>query len=154
MKRYLLILSLLLFLPFTVFGDEAPSDMHEFNITCPAKKICPDLDKEYQSCKDNSNLVACLKYIETLKKLIPIYDCQRPFDHTPEKDYIVPAFWLCNERKLWDYIELLSNLTIKEAQELFSSSNFRSILDGELAEGFYYLSVKREKALKEKDKGK
>lgn len=134
--------------PFNILSDEAPMDMKEFNVDCPAEKLCPELENQYQVCKVKPNSDACLKYIEIFKKLVPIYDCQRPYDHTLEKDYIVPAFWLCAPQKQWDYIELLSELEINEAKEFFASPEFRSILDGELAEGFFEKSVKKESELK------
>jgi len=152
MKRYLFIICLLFPLSLNALGYEATSDMNKFNVTCPAKELCPKFERQYQSCKDNPHSEACLNYIAIFKKLVPRYDCQRPFDHTPTKDYIVPAFWLCDEEKSWDYIELLSRLDIQEAQEFFASSDFRSILDGELAEGFYDMSLKKEAVLQGKEK--
>ena len=152
MKRSLLIFCLLFPWSFNSFGDEAPPGMRKFNMNCPARKLCPELDSHYQLCKNNPNSKACLKYIGIFKKLIPTYDCQRSYDHTSTKDYIVPAFWLCDKEKLWDYIELLSKLDDQDAQEFFASSDFRSILDGELAEGFHDMSLNRESVLKYKGK--
>ena len=152
MKTYAIALFLVISLPLTAFAAEAPENMKEFNINCPAKDLCPQFDQYYQLCKENHDSDTCLRYVQLFKKLTPVYDCQRPFDHTPTKDYIVPAFWLCNEPKSWDYIDLLSKLTFSDAQEFFASSQFRSILDGETAEGFYDLSIQREKTLKHNKK--
>lgn len=152
MKAYAIALFLVISLTLTAFAAEAPKNMKEFNINCPAKDICHQFDKYYQLCKQNRDSDTCLRYIQLFKKLAPAYDCQRPFDHTPTKDYIVPAFWLCNEEKSWDYIDLLSKLTLSDAQKFFSSSQFRSILDGETAEGFYDLSIQRAEILKQNKK--
>jgi len=122
--------------------------MIEFNIFCPAKEFCPKLNQFYHSCKEKRDPDICVNYVKTLKKLIPVYDCQRLYDRTPTKNYIVPAFWLCDSSKLWNYTKFLSELDFIEAQNLFSSPEFRSVLDGELAEGFYEMSYQRQKSIK------
>ncbi len=152
MKPYLSTFCLLIFFQLTALAAEAPENMKQFNTNCPAKELCPEFDRCYERCKDSHDADTCLGYVRLFEKLTPTYDCQRPFDHTPTKDYIVPAFWLCNEQKSWDYSDLLSKLTFPGAQEFFSSPQFRSILDGETAEGFYDLSIQKEKTLKENKK--
>ncbi len=130
------------------FSEEAPKDMTSFNLTCPSKELCPLLDQTFESCKITNKIEVCSIYIQIFRKLAQNYDCQRSFDNTPNRKYIVPAYWLCDPTKAWAHIELLSKLEPHEAQEFFASSEFRSILDGELAEGFMDMSSDREKKLK------
>jgi hypothetical protein len=154
------ILLLLLLLPSTIAADVAPKGMKEFNKRCPAPKLCPDLEKYYQQCKKQPDTEICKKFIETMKKLSPVYDCQRDFDRTDKASYIVPAIWICNEEKrredgnsyLESYYDLLSKLRSSEAKEFFSSPLFRSTLDGALAEEYYHQSEELEKKLKKKRK--
>lgn len=148
MKRYILILLFLIPTHTLAFSEEAPKDMREFNVTCPSKELCPILDQAFESCKSTNKTEVCSIYIQIFRKLVQNYDCQRSFDNTPNKKYIVPAYWLCDPTKAWANIELLSKLKSNEAQEFFASSDFRSILDGELAEGFMEMSSDREKMLK------
>ncbi len=89
----------LLLLPIIVTADIAPKGMKEFNKRCPATKLCPDLEKYYQQCKKQPDTAVCREFIETMKELSPVYDCQRDFDRTNEVNYIVPAIWICNEKE-------------------------------------------------------
>jgi len=148
MKSYILFLLLIIPTLTLAFSEEAPKDMTKFNITCPAKELCPLLDQAFESCYTTKKEEVCSIYIQIFKKLVDNYDCQRSFDNTPTKKYIVPAYWICDASKSWAYIELLSKLELPEAQEFFASSEFRSILDGEIAEGFIDLSLERERKLK------
>lgn len=150
MIKYLITIIFITLLPSISHSLEAPVDMKEFNANCPANKLCPELEKQYEACKNNPNSGACLKYIEIFKKLVPAYDCQRATDHIPDKDYIVPAIWMCRPRpnRLWDYIVLLSESEIPEVKEFFASPEFRSILDGEFAEVFFDKSLEKETELK------
>jgi hypothetical protein len=136
----------------SVFGiaKEAPKGMTEFNVTCPAGELCPLLELSFDSCKSSKKEQVCSIFVEIFKNLVDDYDCQRPFDNTPTKNYIVPAVWLCGSSELWDYVELLSNLEYPDAQDFFASSEFRSILDGALGQRFREQSRKTEKMLKRK----
>ena len=137
-------------LPIDALAEIAPSGMKEFNKICPAQKLCPDLEKYYQACKKKPNSEVCNKFIDTMKQLSPVYDCQRSFD----KQYIVPAIWLCGENRretgasyTETYYELLSKLKLKEAKEYFASPLFRNVLDGHMAEEYYDKSERLEKQL-------
>jgi hypothetical protein len=152
MKRFILILVLTTLNITLGFSEEAPKGMTQFNITCPSKELCPLLDRSYESCNATKKQQVCSIYIHIFKKLADNYDCQRSFDNTPTKKHIVPAYWICDAPKTWAYIELLSSLELPEAQQFFASPEFRSILDGETAEGFLDLSLERERKLKSQPK--
>jgi hypothetical protein len=122
--------------------------MKQFIQSCPANELCPLLDQTYSECLKTRKEPVCSTYVFVFSRLMPVYDCQRWVDHTPEKDYLVPAIYLCEQVRIWNYMELLSVLQFKEAQLLFSSPEFRSILSGEYGEGFRDLSEQREKSLK------
>ena len=158
MNKLITILIALLF-PHIIGAEIAPKGMTEFNKTCPAQQLCPDLERYYQSCNKKPNTDICIKFINILKKLSPIYDCQRPFDKTENTNYIVPAIWLCGESRRDDgasydesYYGLLSRLKLKEAKEYFASPLFRSVLDGHMAEEYYDRSERLEKILKKRKK--
>ena len=148
MKSYIMLLLLIVPTLTLAFSEEAPKDMIKFNITCPAKELCPLLDQAFENCYTTKKEEVCSIYIQIFKMLVDNYDCQRSFDNTPTKKYIVPAYWICDASKSLAYIELLSKLELPEAQKFFASSEFRSILDGETAEGFIDLSLERERKLK------
>lgn len=150
MRKYIVVLSIVMLTASVVFAKEAPKDMTKFNDLCPAEELCPLLDVSFKSCKSSEKEQVCSIYVEIFKNLVDVYDCQRPFDNTDDKKFIVPAVWLCDETKLWGYIELLSKLRFNDAQEFFASSEFRSILDGMYSEGFMDLSLEREKSLRNK----
>lgn len=140
----------LLLLLASNFVEAEQSDTTELNKTCPAQQLCPDLEKYYQVCRKNPTTKSCMNFIETMKKLSPVYDCSRSFD----KGGIVPAIWLCGENRRQSgadytesYYELLFKLKIKEAKEYFASPLFRSVLDGSMAEEYYDKSKKLEKKL-------
>ena len=110
MRKYLLVILFCIPTLAFAFSEEAPPGMAAFNVTCPAKELCPLLDKAFETCRNTKNAEVCSIYIQILRKLAPNYDCQRAFDNTPEKKFIVPAYWLCEPTKAWAYIELLSKL--------------------------------------------
>lgn len=125
----------------------APSTMKEFNKVCPAPKLCDEANGLLRECrrlKDES----CSKFLAKFRELLPDYDCQRPFDKTETKSYIVPALWLCDSREL--FISALSEMPSDEAKMLFSSKEFRGALDGagHLAEEYLPKSIEVERALK------
>ena len=133
--------------------------MKEFNKACPAPKLCPILERQYQECKIQLQGHACIDFVNTMKQLAPIYDCQRSFDSRPTENYIVSAIWLCGEERrengipvVDDYLELLSKLNIAEARRYFGSRLFRSTLDGYYAVMYKEASKKLEAELSEKDR--
>jgi hypothetical protein len=95
----------------------------------------------------------CGRFVAAFHKIAPKYDCQRSFDHTPSVDYTVSVVWVCEEilktqgkgAVLEDYIILLQKLKTKDARCFFASTEFRSILDGYLAEEFLEESLRAEK---------
>jgi hypothetical protein len=145
-RRYrTLFFTLFLFpLGLGAFGKSAPPAMKEFNRRCPAPKRCDDLVRERDACKRKAG-PPCERFVVLFRELLPEYDCQRPFDHTPSEDYIVPAIWLCGgnfERSL----DFLSKLRRKNARALFASQPLRVALDGDLAETYRALSLKAARA--------
>lgn len=148
----LLQVSLLLLATVSVHAAPAPLGMKEFNKTCPAKDLCPKIEQEYKKCVKAGNSSGCRDFVRIFSKLLPIYDCQRPFDHSLGENYIVPAVWLCDGRRgggypqeLESYTKLLAGLKFPEARELFGSKEFRDILDGALAEEYLDKSFRAEK---------
>jgi hypothetical protein len=127
----------------------APSDMTEFNKECPAPKLCGSLSKLVDSCRQQKKH-SCSDFVEGFKKLLPEYDCQRPFDATDKVKHIVPALWLCESRE--DFLNFLSKLTARNAREVFGSKELREALDGAgaLAEEYIPKSLATEKTLRKK----
>jgi hypothetical protein len=85
-----------------------------------------------------------------LRELAPRYDCKRSFDTAP-----VPAVWVCDEMSRGLYptpmekaAETLSKLKSKKGRRFFASPEFRSTLDGDIAE--QYLSKSEAAAKKAK----
>ncbi|MGO8803900.1 hypothetical protein [Candidatus Binatus sp.] len=150
------------------FCTEAPTSMKRFNVICPARELLSVLDRAYHEC-DNGFDGSCEKFVATFQKLLPEYDCQRPFDATPTQNFIVPAIWLAGDGPLGDYVRLLADLAkskgskvsrlyspeaIDAAQRLFGSKEFRQILDGELAEDYLKQSIAVERRLEQKHRRK
>lgn len=163
LKAVTIILILVASVP--LLASEAPRDMRQFNVTCPAPKLLPVLDAAYHECNNGFADGSCERFVETFRQLLPEYDCQRPFDATPTQNYIVPAIWLAGDGALMDYVRLLSRMSslkdklftdklfqkaTDEARKLFGSKEFRNILDGHLAEEYGPLSKKVENELKRK----
>ena len=146
---------------------EAPTSMKQFNLICPARELLPVLDRAYHECNNGFD-GSCDKFVDTLRKLLPEYDCQRPFDATPTQNFIVPAIWLAGDGPLDDYVHLLADLakskgrkvsrlspeTIETAQRLFGGKEFQRILDGALAEEYLQLPLPVERRLEQKDRRK
>jgi hypothetical protein len=128
-------------------ASEAPPDIQDFNVECPAKDLCPKINESYQAClKQNES--DCGEFVDVFKKLLPEYDCQRPWDATESIKYIVPAVWLCGDDNLPKYVAQLSSLKIRKARVLFASPEFRNMLDGILAEEYTDQSLAVEKEMK------
>jgi hypothetical protein len=113
------------------------------NVTCPAGKLLPELDANYHECSHGFQNGSCHKFVQIFAQLLPKFDCQRPFDTAP-----VPALWIGNSAAPEDYVHLLSRLKNPEAIKLFSSAQFRAVLDGAMAEEYVPLSLKAERALR------
>jgi hypothetical protein len=146
-----------------LLASEAPRDMRQFNVTCPASKLLPFLDANYHECSNGFVNGSCEMFVDIFRELLPEYDCQRTCDSSPTKNYIVPAIWLAGDAALRDYIHLLWRMssskdkvftkedfyrTTEEAKRLFGSKEFRNILDGHLGETYRPLSIKVENELK------
>ena len=156
-----------LFLPFltsSLMAAEAPADMHKFNVECPAAKLAPALDRAYHECRNGYEIAdgGCPKFLAVFKQLLPTYDCQRPFDASPTKNYVVPAVWLTGDAEFEDYVDLLWRMVSRKdkmfrdkyfrsvsdsAQRLFASDEFRETLDGALAEEYLDRSKRLQRAL-------
>ena len=119
---------------------------------CPFNKLFMRFDLAYHSCMNGSSLKtgSCSTFVDLFGDLVPKYDCQRSFDTAP-----VPAIWLAEGGALEHYVRLLSRLALRnekmfqykwfddaslQARTLFGSNDFRSVLDGHLAEEFLDLS--------------
>jgi hypothetical protein len=92
------------------------------------------------------NSGSCSTFVELFRELVPKYDCKRSFDRDP-----VPAIWLAEGGALEHYVHLLFRLAVRvekmfqarwfdeatlQAKTLFGSNDFRSVLDGHLAEEY------------------
>ena len=135
----------------------APPGQSEFNVRCPARRLCPEIESRYQACRTRHNQESCDAFVTLFRQLAPEYDCQRSFDHTPKADYIVPAVWLCDELRgsreneasaLEDYAYLLQSLKSVAGRCFFGSNEFRSVLDGHLGEEFEEPSLRAGKNAK------
>lgn len=127
--------ALLFSLSGPLLAGDAPIGMTQFNVTCPAAKLLPQLDAAYHQCGHELQGESCDKFVSLFEQLLPKYDCQRSFDHTKDKNYIVPAVWLSGAAHE-DYVKLLSTLKQKNAKCLFGSAKFRITLDGYVAEEY------------------
>ncbi|SRR5258705_9091810 len=133
--------------PVGAYAGEAPKGMRHFNVMCPAKKLLPELKAAYRGCRAGAES-DCTRFVRVLRDLLPVYDCQRPFDATPTTNYIVPAIWLAGDEEAERYFQLLSELPSRDAAQLFGSNQFRAALDGYLAEQFLSRSEEVERKLR------
>lgn len=146
-----------------LMASEAPSDMKQFNMNCPAQKLLPVLDAAYHECNKGFVNGSCERFVQTFRQLLPEYDCQRSFDAIPTQNFIVPAIWLAGDGALEDYVHLLSRMSsgkdrtftdewfrkdIAEAKKLFASKEFQEILDGHLSEEYGPLAKRLESELR------
>jgi len=143
---------LLSLLSATLIAREAPRDMKQFNVSCPAHELLPKLDAAYHECGHEHQGKSCDNFVSLFSQLLPEYDCQRRFDHSASKDYVVPAVWLAGAAHE-DYVHLLSSLKQHNARCLFGSAKFRVTLDGALAEQFSAKSRLMERGLGESCRG-
>jgi len=121
-----ILLVLITLTPQASLARVAPAAMKEFNKSCPAPKLCLEVNELVAGCKKDKQ--KCDLFIEQFEKLLPEYDCQRSFDATPDIKYIVPALWICDSRG--EYLETVSKLGTSKAKRLFGSAQFRSALEG------------------------
>jgi len=102
---------------------------------CPAKQLCPVLMQNMHQCTTRPGSKSCDVFIDTARRLTPRHQCRREFDHSP-----VPAIWVCDEMMkssvLQDMMHLLKRMKTKSARQFYRSSEFRSVLDGALAEAY------------------
>jgi hypothetical protein len=144
--RNILVLACLLLSPTAVLASEAPSGMTQFNVMCPAQRLLSELDAAFHECGHELGGKSCSTFVSLFRQLLPEFDCQRPFDHSPSKDYVVPAVWLAGAAHE-DFVHLLSTLQLPAARCLFGSAAFRATLDGALAEDYSDKSRRVERAL-------
>jgi hypothetical protein len=128
-------------------GAEAPAEMKQFNIHCPALGLAREFDRAYHQCNNGYENGSCKRFVELFRELLPEYDCQRPFDATPDKKFVVPAIWVIGDAEHEDYVRLLSRMKMPEAKALFASKEFQDTLDGALAEQYLPLSQRAAKHL-------
>lgn len=134
MKRFILVSIALV--TVSVFAEEP--------VKCPVDQVCPKLKESFAKCEKNKKSKSCDEFVDAYAKLVPHYDCKRSFDTGP-----VPAIWVCDEMNRGSYptleekaAKLLSELKSKKGRAFFGSPEFRSTLDGELAEEYMRKSEK------------
>jgi hypothetical protein len=147
-----------------VQASEAPPTMHAFNVQCPASRLLPQLDGAYHECNKAFENGSCERFVATFEQLAPEYDCQRSFDASSDKKYIVPAVWLAGDGALEDYIALLARMASGKdkmfkdqsfskasaaARSLFASEAFAGVLDGHMAEEYGPLAEKLRKGTRQ-----
>ncbi len=115
---------------------------------CPFHERFFSFDGSYHACANGHIDGSCARFLGEFRSLIPTYDCRRSFDTGP-----VPALWLA-EAALEDYVRLAFKLAkredsfsnpeyvsvAREARALVVSKEFRSVLDGSLAEEYLPVS--------------
>lgn len=119
------------------------ADAASASMTCPVPTVLPILERSYDTCRRSGR--GCGLFLEAFVELIPRYDCQRSFDTSP-----VPAIWLAGDRQLERYVSLVAHLRTRSARRLFGSAEFRSVLDGDLAEQFSDQSRAAERRLRQR----
>ena len=118
--------------------------------SCPYPESYIEIDQAYHECVNGyvKKDASCDLFVEKIPLLFHKYNCQRDFDTAP-----VPAIWLFGATAE-DYYELLYQLAIgkkgtfdsrwfsnahDKAREIFLSDDFKSVLDGAIAEEYYPL---------------
>jgi hypothetical protein len=162
MRFGLLVLATITLLTGTSVIRLACASEVQFNVTCPASALLPSLDTAYHECNHGWTNRGCERFVQNFQKLLPRYDCQRPFDATPTQNYTVPAVWLAGDAAVEDYVDLLWRLASSkdkrfegkpfskatfDARKLFASQEFRDVLDGAVAEEYLPRSRKIEREL-------
>lgn len=122
----------------SMFADEAATASPR-----PAPKLCSDhqhcapLRESEKKCREGKKEADCKTFVEHFEKLSVKTDCQRSFDDEP-----VPSVWLCDhDAEEVEFPKLhersaatLSKLKFKFAKKFYGSEEFRSTLDGAIAE--------------------
>ncbi|WP_345551082.1 hypothetical protein [Microbulbifer aestuariivivens] len=117
---------------------------------CPFPEKYIEIDRAYHQCVNGHvrTDASCEAFLERVVTLFPRYNCTRSFDTEP-----VPAIWLFDAVSE-DYIKLIYELATKsnpifegqwfvkesaQAKKIFLSPEFKSVLDGHMAEDYYPL---------------
>ena len=117
---------------------------------CPYPEKYIEIDRAYHQCVNGQvrKGASCELFVKKVVELFPRYNCKRSFDTSP-----VPAIWLFDAASE-DYVQLIYELATKskpvfdgkwfepessQAKKIFLSSEFKSVLDGHLAEKYYPL---------------
>jgi hypothetical protein len=122
---------------------------------CGDHALCTTLRDSQKKCDETKSEADCSVFVQTFKQLAHKTDCKRSFDTSP-----VPSVWICDEDKEeTSYPKLfersagtLSDLKFRRAQEFYASEEFRSTLDGAVAEIHDEASMKLSAKLKKKAK--
>ena len=127
------------------------SGVYAGNDRCPFPEIYVETDRSYHECANGQKGASCELFLKKLEQILPRYDCKRSFDTSP-----VPAIWLFGAASK-DYIVLLYELASganpmyssnwfadvsASARVIFLSKEFRTVLDGAMAEEYYPLIEK------------
>lgn len=97
---------------------------------CPTMNLLSKIQEADKLCQDLKDDNACSNFVDAFDKLIPSYNCKRPFDDAP-----VPALWLAGDRAVEQYVNNISRLDSARAKEITSSSRFAKLLDGSMSKG-------------------
>ena len=105
--------------------SSGPHGKQQFNITCPAKQLQPELDAAYHDCSnDLGGSVKCERFVEIYRKLLPKYDCQYTDDNGI--DWHVPALFMARSPgAVEDYTRLLWRLSSLKDKK-FSDNQFQN----------------------------
>ena len=117
---------------------------------CPYPEKYIEIDRAYHQCANGQvgKGASCELFLEEVVTLFPRYNCKRSYDTEA-----VPAIWLFDAASE-DYIKLIYELAAKsnpifggqwfvkessQAKQIFLSTEFKSVLDGHIAEQYYPL---------------
>jgi len=117
---------------------------------CEALPLCAEYEESFKACSLDNKSNRCDKFIELFEKLAQKKDCSYKNDLTLGA---IPAIWKCDEgreypKQIFIHSCILLNklaTTKQQAQDLFISDLFRSVLSGESAEAFQDKSLAFEK---------
>ncbi len=110
---------------------------------CPAASLCESLHQQYLLASKGDKQ-ATKEFLVLFMKLVPKYDCMRSFDTAP-----VPAIWLCGDDIQFEaYCQFVADSEDRDLKRFFASPEFRSVLDGAVAEFYYKRSEEAEQKLK------
>lgn len=135
---------------FIVFMFIIATNANSENSSCPYPEIYIEIDQAYHECVNGyvKNNASCDLFLDKINLLFPRHDCKRSFDTAP-----VPAIWLFGAASD-DYCRLLYHLAIgkkgkfdshwysnasEKAKKIFLSEEFKSVLDGAIAEEYFPL---------------